>query len=190
MEFLTFAGVDDGSFFQRNDRDRASLLCSVLLVRSRIRDVRVGQIQVDGDDSTEEILRLVEAWRFRALFLSGITFGGFNVVDGRRLYERLRKPIIVVPSRKPGSRNMLSALRKHFPDWARRWGLVRAAGPLYTARSFPGEPKLHFEMFGSSLKEARRFLRLTALCSRVPEPIRAVRMIARAFSAQDVRELP
>ena len=58
------------------------------------------KITVDGDDSTENIVKMVNESKFKPqlklLMLDGIAVGGFNVIDIEELNKKTGLPIIVV----------------------------------------------------------------------------------------------
>jgi hypothetical protein len=148
---------------------------------------RAGWITVDGMDGTERALELLS---YRSMvncpiLLGGVTFGGFNLIDPRRLQKRSKSPTIVVVGFRPDNRAVKRALVKHFPDWAKRWSVIRSLGPLRRVRTVPGENPIFYEAFGCSSSVARKILTGWALVSRVPEPLRVAGLVARGlFPAQ------
>jgi len=179
---LNVVGVDDGSFpAAKTDRDRA-LLLAVLMRRSRIRGIRFGTIKVDGTDAGPVLKSLVRTISSDIVMLSGISFAGFNVIDISKLAHELKKPIIAVTGDRPDNRAVKKALKDHFPDWESRWRSVRSAGRLYSCKPLKDEPKLYFEVKGATPDYARSIIMSTAVISRLPEPIRVARIIAKGLS--------
>lgn len=179
---LNVVGVDDGSFpATKTIRDRV-LLLAVLMRRSRIRGIRVGTIKVDGTDAGPILKSLVKTISSDIVMLSGISFAGFNVIDISKLAHELKKPIIAVTGDRPDNRAVKKALKDHFPDWERRWRTVRSAGRLYACKPLKHEPKLYFEVKGATPDYARSVIMSTAVISRLPEPIRVARIIAKGLS--------
>ena len=180
---LNVIGVDDGSFpASKTARERA-LLLAVLLRRSRIRGVRVGSIEVDGTDARTVLKSLVGTLSFDLVMLSGVSFAGFNVIDISRLAYELKKPIIAISGDRPDNRSVRKALKDHFVDWEMRWRCVRSAGKLYTCKPLKDEPKLYFEVKGATPDFARSVISRTAVISRLPEPIRVARIMAKGLSS-------
>ena len=182
-EGLRLFGVEDGSFeaFPETE-DTNCFLCGVEMEGSRIVDVRLSRIRVDGMDATEKLLGMLGAFEGDAIILGGITFAGFNIVDPVRVHRETGIPLIVYSGEEPDNKSVLNALRSHFRDWRERWEIIRGAGPIRSAVTFPGEPPVYFEAVGISGDEAEKVLGASALVSRIPEPVRAAGIVARGLS--------
>ena len=179
---LNVVGVDDGAFAASKTAREHALLLAVLLRGSRIRRVRVGTIEIDGTDAGAVLKALVRTLSLDLVMLSGISFAGFNVIDISRLANELKKPIIAISGDQPDNRAVRKALKDHFADWEMRWRSVRSAGKLYTCKPLKDEPKLYFEVRGATPDFARSVISRTAVISRLPEPIRVARIIAKGLS--------
>lgn len=180
-------GVEDGPFLSKRLGGTRAPLVIVKLEGPHLTTVRAGWIDVDGIDATDRALKLLGTISFAnsPILLSGVTFGGFNLIDPRRLQKRFRTPTIVVVGSRPNNRAVERALLRHFPDWRERWRIIKSLGPLRSVRTVASENPLYFEAFGCSNVEARRILRGWAMVSRVPEPLRVAGLVARGlFSAQ------
>ena len=177
---LRIVGVDDGSS-NRKVRKNALLLV-VLFNGVRIEAVRVGKIKLDGNDAAEVLQRLLRKLTYDLVLLSGISFGGFNVIDISKLSRDLHKPIIVIIGEKPNNTAVKAALRDHFEDWKIRWKRVSSAGRLHSCKPLRNEPKLFFEIKGNTPQFARQVIIRTAIVSRLPEPIRIARLLAKGLS--------
>ncbi len=180
---LRIVGVDDGAFPARKSVVHHALLAAVLFQNSKILAVRVGRIQVDGNDANRVLTSILESLRFDAVMLSGISFGGFNLVDIAELARSTQKPVIAITGERPDNAAVRRALRKHFRDWEERLRMVRSAGQLYAFKPIPQEPKLYFEVKGASPSFARRAIASTATISRLPEPIRVAGILAKGLSS-------
>jgi len=182
---LRTVGVDDGGFqsqWSPSRRQGKAILAAVLLNEYWIDDIRVGEITVDGLDATEILAKLLDRWEFDAVFLSGVSFAGFNLIDARAIYDRFGKPVIVVSGDRPDNMAVKKALQKHFTDWETRWKIVRKLGRIYSAAPVVAEPPLYFEAVGLSARSAKLMIRALAVSSRLPEPIRVARLIARGLT--------
>lgn len=180
-------GIEDGPFLLKRLGGSKAPLVAVKLEGPHMTRVRAGWIDVDGMNATNRALKLLSPFSFSdcPIMLAGVTFGGFNLIDPRKLQKRFRTPTIVVTGSKPDDRAVKRALVKHFPDWRARWRIIRSLGQLHTARTVASENPLFFEAFGCSSVEARRILKRWALVSRVPEPLRVAGLVARGlFPAQ------
>lgn len=177
---LQVVGIEDGSF---TEESTSTLLVAVLLFKGLwIKDLKIGRITVDGLDATSKAIDMLENWQFDVIIQGGVSFGGFNLIDPIEIYERFKKPVIVVSRKKPDNFAIKSALLEHFEDWERRWKVFERLGPVYEIRLFKNEPSLFIETVGASSEWAERVIRLTSVSSRAPEPVRVARLIARGLS--------
>lgn len=179
---LRVVGVDDGAFSSSKEIGERALLLAVLFKGSRVHAVRVGTIEVDGNDAAMVLQVLLRRLRYDLVLLSGISFAGFNLIDISELARKLHKPIIAISREKPNNKAVKLALRGHFKDWKSRWSIVCAAGKLYSCKPLPSEPKLYFEVKGATPEYARRVITRMAFISRLPEPVRVARILAHGLS--------
>ncbi len=175
-------GVDDGAFPPGQRAGQKAILVAVLFEGIRILTVRAARIQVDGRDANGVLASMLKGMHFDGVILSGISFGGFNVIDIKKLSKATGKPVIAVTGEKPDNAAVKRALQAHFPDWRDRWHMVRAAGKLYSASPLKEEPMLYFEVAGASPRFARTVIAATSKISRLPEPIRVAGILARGLS--------
>lgn len=179
---MRIVGVDDGAFRPSKKAKQHALLLAVLFHNLRVLAVRVGRIEVDGRDSNKVLTSLLTGVRLDAVMLSGISFGGFNVVDIAKLSKQVGKPVIAITGELPNNEAVRKALRQHFADWPDRWRMVRSAGRIYSFRPLRNEPPLYFEVRGATRLFAEKAIASTATVSRLPEPIRVARILARGLS--------
>jgi uncharacterized protein len=182
-------GIDDGPFVPRKLGGTRAPLVAVKLDGPRLTSVRVGWISVDGMDATDRAVKLCAGLRASdsPILLAGVTFGGFNIIDPRKLWREFKTPTIAVVGSKPNNRAVKRALVRHFPDWRARWGIIGKLGPLRRVRTVTSENPMYYEAFGCTSGVARKILTNWALVSRVPEPLRVAGLVARGlFSSQPV----
>ena len=180
---MRLAGVEDGSFYAFSRKLRAfTVLCCVGMTHDRIDGVRLASIEVDGFDATEKLSEMLGGLDVEAVILGGITFAGFNIIDPRVILHDTGIPVVVYSGKRPDSLSMLSALKKHFKDWDRRWGVIERLGPVHQTMPRPSEPPVYFEVLGGSATWAEEVLRSSALVCRIPEPVRVAGLIARGVS--------
>jgi endonuclease V-like protein UPF0215 family len=187
---MRIVGVDDGAFPAPKAPKRYALLVAVLFDKLRLLNVTCGQIEVDGRDANRVLRSLLRGLRFDVVMLSGISFGGFNVVDIGSLAKAVRKPVIAITGERPRNEAVREALRKHFADWRDRWSMVRSAGRMHSFIPIRNEPPLYFEVQGGRSVLAKRAIASTAVVSRLPEPIRVARIVAKGLSALSEVSLP
>lgn len=179
-------GIDDGPFPPKtNDTPRYAPLVAVWLKGPHLQRVKNSQVTVDGLDATRTALRLLRGSARIPILFSGVTFGGFNLIDPWKIHHYCRSPTIVVIGSRPNNNSVKRALVRHFPDWKERWDLLRSLGPLHALRTMPGENPIFFENFGCSTRESESLLRSWTLVSRIPEPIRVAGLVARGLFAPE-----
>jgi len=179
---MRIVGVDDGSFHAHQIEKQQTLLLAVLFENLRISTVRMDRIEVDGRDSNRVLRSILGKMKFDLVMLSGISFGGFNVVDIAELSKFLHRPVVALSGERPDNHAVREALRDHFDDWKERWRMVRNAGKIYSYRPLANEPSLFFEVQGGSPILVKEAIALTSRISRLPEPIRVARILARSLS--------
>jgi endonuclease V-like protein UPF0215 family len=175
-------GIDDGPFPPKtDDRVRYAPLIAAWLKGPHLQKVRTDWITVDGLDATRKAQLLLKGSQHVPVLLSGVTFGGFNLIDPWKIQKTTKAPVIVVIGSRPDNRAVKRALSRHFPDWKDRWDLIRSLGPLHKVRTIPNEGPVFFERFGCSTRDADLILRGSAMVSRVPEPLRVAGILARGL---------
>lgn len=177
-------GFDDGPFppEARGDVDVIGAVFSGL----RLDGVLRTRVRRDGANSTERILAVLEASRFRGhlqlILLQGIALAGFNVVDIHLLHDRLGIPVLVVARHQPDLTAVRSALLKSVPGGQRKWRLVERAG---TPRAVEG---VWVQCAGCFVEAIAPTLRSLAAHGRIPEPLRTAHLIAGGISPASSRQ--
>ena len=173
--------VDDGPF-QFGDSE-TFLVGLVVRGSSYLEAAYMGLVEVDGTNVTEVIEGLVDVSKqgdqLKAMFLDGLTFAGFNVVDIDALHEATGIPVITVVDKTPSGEDILSALKANFKDWERRWKLLSA--PAVHRFELPDGAALTCHLAGIEEAEARELVRLTTVRGHIPEPLRMADLIASAL---------
>jgi endonuclease V-like protein UPF0215 family len=179
-------GIDDGPFPPKtDDRPRHAPLVAVWLKGPHLHQFRTDCITVDGLDGTRTAQHLLGGSLHIPVLLSGVTFGGFNLIDPWKVQGMCKAPVLVVVGSRPNNRAVKRALFKHFPDWEKRWDIIRSLGPLHKVRTMASEGPLFFERFGCSSREAASILKVSAFISRMPEPLRVAGILARGLFSSE-----
>ncbi len=167
-------GFDDAPFSPEHRGDVA--VVGAVFTGTRLDGVLSGRVRRDGANSTDVLARLVAGSRFaqhlHAVLLQGISVAGFNVVDIRRLHERLGLPVLVVARRAPDLDAIRKALLGRVRGGARKWALVRRAGPMEPAGD------VLVQRAGLTADEAGELVGRLAVHGHVPEPLRVAHLIA------------
>lgn len=172
MKNWRIAGIDD-SF----SGEFCCLVCCVMSGRN-IEGFMYEEITVDGLDSTEKIVKMLRKSKFynqlKVVFLSGITFGGFNVVDVREVHEKTGIPVVVVMSRMPNLEEFYEGLR-NFEDCDKRLEIVKRAGEIRKAGD------LYIQLSGISYEDAVKMIGMNTYSGKIPETLRLAHLVASAI---------
>jgi endonuclease V-like protein UPF0215 family len=118
--------------------------------------------------------------QLRVIMLDGITFGGFNIVDIKKLNEKTGLPVIVVIREEPDMKAIRKSLSR-FDDSERRWSLIKKAGSIrrFEVRNkvLEGRKTIYYQKAGIDGYSSERIINLTAVNSVVPEPVRMAHII-------------
>src|SRR2546422_7302510 len=181
-------GLADGPFPPKtDDKVRHAPLLAVWLKGPHLHQFRADWITVDGLDATRMAEFLLRGSLHNPVLLSGVTFGGFNLIDPSKIQKSCKAPVIVVVGSRPDNRAVKRALVKHFPDWKKRWEIIKSLGPLRRVQTLQDEPPLFYENLGCTPLEARRVLSSAAYVSRVPEPVRVAGLLGSGLFSQTRR---
>lgn len=177
---MPVVGVEDGSF--KKGITPKVLLAAVLFRGPRIESVQIIKITVDGLDATEKLVEILRGWKFGAVMLAGVSFAGFNLIDPMIIHEEFGKPVVVISRTKPDNKAVKRALQRHFEDWQIRWSVFEKLGLIHKIVVLVSEPPVYVETIGANVEWASGLIRALSVCSRIPEPIRVAKLIARGLS--------
>ncbi len=141
--------------------------------------------EITGDelDATDKITEIVNKSRhreeLRVLMFKGVTIGGFNIIDIKKLYEKTNLPVIIITRKKPDLEKIKKALR-NFDDFERRWKFIRNAGKIYKIE-IEKNKSLYYQFIGLQRNEVEKIISLSCTRSLIPEPLRVAHMIASAM---------
>ena len=184
-ELIRALGIDDCPFQLREDM-HTRLVGVIYRGNSILEDVLSTTIEVDGLDSTDKIIEMIKHSKFsdqlRVIFLSGITFGGFNTVNIKELYNSLKIPVIVILDKKPNYEKIkLGASR--IRNYERIIELINIAGNVVEIQTFKG--RVYFQISGVESDKAVNLITIFQGTSKIPEPLRAAQLIAKIFKREN-----
>ncbi|GGM71107.1 hypothetical protein GCM10007108_06450 [Thermogymnomonas acidicola] len=171
-------GIDDAPF--RRGVDRKTHIVGVMSrLSGYVEKVFVGEVTVDGDDSTERISDIVSsAGNVLAVLTDGVTFGGLNVCDIRKVAEATGVPVISFVDHMPDVERMAEAIQKHTVRPEGKIGILRA---LTTHRVEVDGHAAFLNIEGTDLDTAREIIRASTIRGHTPEPLRLAHLIAGAL---------
>lgn len=165
-------GIDDGPFFQFRT-GKVLIIGTIFRGGLCMEGVITTTAKVDGDDATQKIANMIMHSRFKqvqCIFLGGITVGGFNVVDLKKLFQLTKIPVIAVIRKKPD----VEKIHRTLHDLGMQKQLRVMHGlPIPTKIG-----KVYVQYVGISSERAKEFLRITTTRADIPEPLRAAHLIA------------
>jgi endonuclease V-like protein UPF0215 family len=173
-------GVDDGVFIPHLG-GFAPVIGVVFRGGYWLDGVMSTKVEVDGFDATDKIATMIvnspHYEQLRVIMLDGITFGGFNVVDMKKLNAQTKLPVIAVTRDKPDLDDIRKALENlRSPD--KRWKAILNAGEILEVSTGRKGEKAFVEICGILEDDARKIVQLTSTRSSVPEALRVAHLIA------------
>ncbi len=177
---IRIIGIDDGPF--KKGSKRCIVIGCAFRGSEQIDGVLKTSIKVDGLDATEKFIKLLNNSKFkdaRIIMLDGITFGGFNIVNIKELYEVTNLPVIAVNRKKPDIKEFMKAMKK-LPNFSERKRAVKDAGKIYAMKIEQGDKKgkIYFQKSGISINDTEKIINITIKTSLFPEPVRVAHLIA------------
>ena len=183
---IRILGIDDAPFTPRTS-GIVMLIGTIFRGGTWLDGVLRTEISIDGSDSTDKIVKMICSSRNKdqlgVIMLDGITFGGFNIVNIKKIFEKTEVPVIVVMRKFPNFEKIKKAL-KRFEDCKERWNRVLDAGKVY---KFDNDETIYFQICGIGLEDAKEILKISTTRSAIPEPLRAAHIIAAGVETGESR---
>jgi endonuclease V-like protein UPF0215 family len=173
-------GIDDGPFAFGDER--VAVVGVVVRIPSYVEGVLVTEVEVDGTDATDQLVKALQNSRFREglalVMIDGVALGGFNVVDIAAVHAKTGVPIMTVTRKEPDLEAMERALVARFPDWPERMAVIQRA-PL--ERIETSHKPLYVLREGINATDARDLIRGSTVRGALPEPLRIAHLMATAL---------
>ena len=178
-------GFDDAAF-NLESKVRNTHLIGVVCQGIRMVNVVQADIEIDGNDATEKLIRLVKQNEKHVQYIltHTITFGGFNFIDLQRIFNELKKPIIAVNDREVNIEAVSKALMKNFPkSYKKKLQHIFNSGNLYKTdiKTAGGISNIFFHSKGIEINEVELLLKKVCIDSKLPECVRLAHLIGRMF---------
>ncbi len=178
-------GFDDATFQLSADSTHTYLIG---VICQGIRMVRVEKdlITIDGNDATEKLIELIQRNKdhVQYIFTHTITFGGFNLVNIKEIYNKTNKPIIAVTEREVDIDSVKNALINKYPkNYKQKFKMISEAGNLYETKisTAAGKSKIYYHAIGIEVDEVEQLFQKVSIDSKLPECVRMAHIIGRAF---------
>lgn len=183
---IRILGIDDAPFTP-HQKGKVLVVGTLFRGGSWMDGVLTTYLQIDGTDSTDQIIKMVKKSRhlgqLGVIMLDGITFGGFNVVNIQQIYQKTGVPVIVAMRKLPNFDKIKKALQ-NFSDWEDRWSNIEKAGQVYRVDK---SGQLFIQISGINLEDALEIVKLSTTRSNLPEPIRTAHIIAAGVETGESR---
>lgn len=176
---IRILGWDDAPF-PKGEKGKVLLVGSILRGGSFLDGLLRTDVEIDGLDATDKIIKATKKTRhkdLRVIMLDGITFGGFNVVDIKKLHKETKLPVIVIVRRKTNMKKFTEAMKK-LDGFKKRLKAVKNAGKFYEVKTKRRGKGIYFQKIGLTKEEAEKIINISATRSLIPEPIRVSHIIA------------
>ena len=168
------------SFHQNSEK---SILSGLVMRRDFVIDGFVfGTATLDGDDATESILKMYDELNrpdISYILISGLIISLYNIVDIKKIHEKLQIPIIGVTYNE--SEGIDSAIKHHFPN------SYESKIKQYQKLGNRDKITLHtsFDIFvrrqGCDLHEVKHLLNELTIQGSFPEPLRVAQLLAKSL---------
>ena len=162
---------------------KKSVLSGIVMSTDLVIDGFVfGHSTVGGDDATDTILSMYEKLDrpdVSFLLISGIVISLYNIVDVKRISEKIGLPVIGVTYEE--SQGIEDAIKHHFPDsYESKLAEYSKLGSrekitLHTSHN------LYIRNEGCTVLEATQLLDKITLQGSVPEPLRITQLLANTL---------
>ena len=181
---IRIVGIDDGRFVPRT-KGTVNVVGVVYRGGYWFEGVMRTEVTIDGLDATEKMAAMIKNSPFygelRVVFLDGVSFAGFNVVDISKLSCMIDLPVISVVREKPDLEEIRSAL-KNLPDFEIRWRAMENAGKLFAVETRKGENPVYMHIAGVLREDAEKIMKKTSTRSLIPEALRVAHIIASGLT--------
>ncbi|MDP7115473.1 MAG: DUF99 family protein [Candidatus Woesearchaeota archaeon] len=168
-------GFDDTPF-TKGQKGKSQIIGTIFRGSHILDGIISTEVDIDGNNATEQLIQLIKKTKFkpqlRAIFLDGIAFAGFNLIDIQKLYQKTKIPVIVIIRKMPNLERIKTILKTLKKDSS----LIDKAGTPQKIN------KIYVQYKGTTLSKVKQFLRLTCTRSYIPEPIRVAHLIAQGIT--------
>jgi endonuclease V-like protein UPF0215 family len=180
-------GIDDGRFVPHS-QGTVEVIGVVYRGGYWFEGIMHTKISIDGLDSTDKIAAMINdspyCGELRVVFLDGITFAGFNIVDINKLSLRIDLPVISVTRKKPDLNQIKNAL-KNLSNLNERLEAMENAGVLFDVETRTGKNPIYVHKVGILRENVKRILKMTSTRSNIPEALRVAHIIASGLTGSN-----
>jgi endonuclease V-like protein UPF0215 family len=173
-------GIDDGPF--NFSQKTVPIIGVVMRAPNYIEGVCKGKVIIDGSDANRILAKMINNSNYkdqlRLIMFDGVALGGFNVIDIKKLYDKIQIPITTITRTKPDFKTIQNTLKKHFADWEKRWNAISKHELIKISTNYN---PIYIKFVGLDKSEIKRIIKITTVRGVLPEPIRVAHLIATAI---------
>jgi uncharacterized protein len=176
-------GFDDCPF-ARTHKGNVRVI-GVVCAQTRVEGILSTHVRKDGANASSQLEHLIWRSRFaptlQLVLLQGVALAGFNVVDAKRLSDRLELPVLIVARRMPHLEKIQNTLLSKVRGGKRKWALIEQLGQMEPCKG------VFVQRVGISLEDAACVLQRTTLHGNIPEALRLAHLIAGGITTGQSR---
>jgi uncharacterized protein len=159
MPISNVVGFDDCPF-TRTHKGNVRII-GVVCAQTRIEGILSTHVCKDGANATTQLEKLIWRSKFaptlQLILLQGVALAGFNVVDAKRLSDKLELPVLIVARQMPHLEKIQNTLLSKVPGGKRKWALIEQLGQMESCNG------VFVQRVGISLENASDVLKRTTL---------------------------
>jgi len=184
LEKKGLRGLAIAESFRQNSSK--SILSGVVMRQDFVIDGFVtGNATLEGNDATDEILRMYEKLDrpdVSYVMISGLIISMYNIVDIKKIFDSIKIPIIGVTYNE--SEGIEDAIKYHFPDsFESKISEYHKLGSrekitLHTSHN------VFVRTEGCTISDATQILNKMTLQGSLPEPLRVAQLLAKTILRQ------
>ncbi len=136
---------------------------------------------VGGLDATESVISLYKNLKRKdvnVIFLNGCIISWFNVIDLKKVYEKVGLPLICVTYEE--SEGLEKYFKEYFKDWEERYDIYLRNGKREKTEIKTGKT-VFTRSLGLEKDEVKIILNKFTLDGAIPEPLRIARLLANSI---------
>jgi len=168
------------SFKQDSEK---SILAGIVMRRDFVIDGFVlGNATLSGDDATDEIIKMYEKLGrpdISYVLISGIIISMYNMVDIKKIHEKLEIPVIGVTYQD--SAGIEEAIKHHFPDSFEKKIVEYKKLGKREKISLKTSYDVYVRNEGCTVPEVTHLLNDLTLQGSLPEPLRVAQLLAKTL---------
>jgi len=183
---LRAVGIDDGYFpVYYKKQLKKTVLAAVLCDDLEPVTMTIEPVTVDGLDAQAAAFRMLKKLNeYEVVFLDGVTYAGFNIIDPKELGRLVGKPVVTIFKHDLVLDKVKIALSKNFSDWRLRFAVIES---IFRESRLIHTPwrRLRIFVYGQSYEAIIDDIIKLQNTSPIPEPLRLADIIASGLTRND-----